>query len=148
MSATIDFTTVTNSIAALSISGVTVKDSDELTNALGGMFAMLVPVPDNFITGLRVVTVSSNKVNLDVHYDLHYRYFHCKPGVNSLFSDYQNLLTNLAAITVAFSQNESLSGAIDNGAPTYGPIGTLQDNAGNVYLGCDLTIHVFQFLEV
>jgi hypothetical protein len=148
MSNTIDFTTVTNSIAALSISGVTVKDSDELSNAIGLDYAVLVPLPDNFITRLRVVTVNVPKTSLDVHYDLHYRYFHCKPSTNALYSDYQNLITNLAAITVAFAQNETLSGAIDNGAPTYGNIGTIQDPAGNIWLGCDVTIHVYQFLEV
>ena len=147
MSATVDFLTVTNSVAALSISGVTVKDADEIASSIGLGFAVLCPRPDNFITGLSVNPVNINKTALDIRYTLNYQYFHCEIG-GDLFSDYSALITKLALIIKAFSADDTLSGAVDNGAPRLGSIRPISDPSGNVYHGCDVSIDVLQFLEV
>ena len=151
MSATFDLTTVTNSIAALSITGVTVKDSDEITDSLGmSGTALLVPRPDNFLTGLSIVRGELSGQNLTVRYTLNYQYFHCVigGGLGGIFSVYQGMLTNIGKIIVAFSNDATLTGAIDNGYPNFGRLGPIQDASGNKYHGCEVSIPITQFLEV
>jgi hypothetical protein len=150
MSSTIDFTTVTHSIASLSISGVTVKDVHELSDALKMTDHLLVPRPDNFITGLTVTPAEVSKQNLDVRYTLHYQYFHCAigGGMNGLFSAYSGLIDKIALIIVAFSKHETLTGAVDNLTLTIDRIGPIPDAAGNAFHGAEMSINILQFLEV
>lgn len=150
MTTTFDVLTVTNSIAALSITGVTICDADQIPEALGLEYAVLAPIPDDFITDLEITRSELSGQKLDVRYNLHYRYYHCAigGGVGGIFSVIPAMITNLAAIVKAFSLDDSLAGAMDNGFPTIGHIGPVADAAGNQYHGCDLTIHILQFLEV
>jgi hypothetical protein len=147
MSTSITLDTVTNAIAALSITGVTIKDTDELPSALGLETAVLMPKPDNFLTDLRITPAELSKQNLDVRYTLHYQYFHCKIA-GQLFANYAPMLDNLVLIIKAFSSDATLSGAMDNGECRIGVIGPIMDAAGNSYHGCELTIDILQFLEV
>jgi hypothetical protein len=150
MTTDIQFTTVTDAIAALTISGVVIKDSDQITDSMGLGYAVLSPIPDNFITGVKVDSVEVTKSKLNFSYDLHYRYYHAAitGGMGGLFAMYSGMLTNLGAILAAFSKSTVLRGAMDNGAPTLSHIGPVVDAAGNSYHGCDVTIHIMQFLEV
>ena len=147
MSTTVNFTTVTNSIESLSITGVTVADVDEISSAISLGTAVLVPRPDDFITGLTIIPAEISAQNLDLSYDLNYTYYHCPIGAR-LVDVYSAMIANIALIVKAFAQNETLTGAMDNGLPTISHIGPVQDPAGNVYHGCDISIHVLQFLEV
>ena len=147
MSTTINFTTVTDSIAGLTITGVTVKDSDQIPQAIGTGYAVLCPRPDNFITGLSITPDEVSKQLLRVRYTLNYQYFHCRIGA-SLFSAYGDMLTKLALIVKAFANDATLSGALDNGSPTIGRMGPTMDAAGNTYHGCEVSMTILQFLEV
>ncbi len=149
MSTTIGFLTVTNSIAALSISGVTVKDADEIPEAIGLGAAILMPRPDNFITEFRMTPAEQSKQNWDVSYTLNYQYIHCAIGGGlGTFAIYAAMLNNLATIVLAFANDATLTGAIDNGAPQIGTIGQIVDPANNIYHGCAVSIKITQFLEV
>jgi len=147
MSASVDLMTVTNSIAALSISGVTVKDADEIPSAIGAAVAILAPRPDNFVTNFAVNHAELSKQNLDVTYTLNYNYYHCAVG-GVMFADYAAMLGKLVLIVKAFSDNAVLTGAIDNGSPKINRIGPIQDPAGNTYHGAEISIDITQFLEV
>ena len=147
MTTTINFTTVTDSIAALSISGVTVKDSDQIPQAIGAGYKVLCPRPDNFITGLSITPDEVSKQLLRLRYTLNYQYFHSRIGAK-LFDSYSAMLGKLALILVAFANDATLSGAIDNGAPSVGRLGPTMDAAGNKYHGCELSMQITQFLEV
>jgi len=150
MSSTFDLLTVTNAIAGLSISGVVVKDADQITNALGLEFAVLAPRPDQFITGLSIRPAELSEKNLDVRYTLNYTYFHCKigGGIGNLFADYSNMMANLALIIKALADDATLTGSINSGNVRLGQIGPVQDPSGNYYHGCGLSIDVLQFMEV
>jgi hypothetical protein len=149
VSATIDITTVTDSIAALTIAGVTVKDSNEIPEAIGLGTSILFPRPDNFVTDLQITRAEITGQNLDVSYTLNYHYVYCAIGGGlGTYAVYSQLLTNIGAIVVAFSKHETLTGAVDNDGPTIGTIGQITDPAGNSFWGCDVSIHIKQFLEV
>ena len=84
---------------------------------------------------------------LTARYTLNYQYFHCQIA-GDLFSSYSPMLTNLGRIFVAFSSDATLTGAIDNGPPSFGRLGPMQDASGNKYHGFDVSIPITQFLEV
>jgi hypothetical protein len=150
LSTTLDFATVTHSIASLSISGVTVKDIHEIPDMVGLGAGVLSPRPDNFVTGFSVTPAEVSSQNLDVRYTLNYVYFHCKiqGGLGGLFSVYSGLITAIAAIVKAFANDAKLSGSIDGGLPVINRIGPIMDASGNSYHGCEVSISILQFLEV
>jgi hypothetical protein len=147
LSTTIDITTVTNAIAALTITGVLIKDVDEVAASIGLGFGILTPRPDDFITGVSITPAELSKQNLDVRYTLHYHYFHCAIG-QDLFADFAPLVTKIGAIIKAFCNDAKLTGSIDGGMPTIGRVGPIMDAAGNKYHGCEFSMPILQFLEV
>jgi len=147
MTTTFDILTVADSISKLSISGVVIKDADQLTDALGLEFAVLSPRPDQFITGLSIRPAEISERNMDVRYTLNYTYFHCKIGTGNLFANYSNMLTNLALIIKALADDATLAGSINSGNIRISQIGPVQDPSGNYYHGCGVSIDVLQFLE-
>lgn len=151
MTTTVDFSTVTNSIAALTFVGasgtITVKDIHEIPATVGLDDHILSPMPENFISGVEVTRDELTGQLLVLRYVLTYRYFHCRLG-GDLFANYANMVTNAAAILVAFSSDVTLTGAVDNTAPQITAFGPVNDPAGVGYHGFDITINVTQFLEV
>jgi hypothetical protein len=148
LSATIDFTTVTNSIAALSITGVTVKDIDEIPDAVGLDDHLLCPMPADFVTNIMLVRDELTGQRVRLSYTLTYRYYHCKLQVNNLLANYSSMVNYAAAILLAFSNDVTLTGAVDNMEPTIGQMGPVTDPSGNAYHGFDITLNIMQFLEV
>lgn len=147
MSTTFDVVTVTNAIESLSISGVTIKDVDTITQSIGLGFAVLMPRPDDFITDISIEPAELTKQNLDVRYTLHYQYFHCAVG-NNLFGDFKPLMDKIALIIKAFSNDATLTGSIDGGLPTIDRVGPIMDASGNRYHGAEFSMPILQFLEV
>lgn len=147
MSATIDFTTVTNSIAALTVSGVTLKDADEITASRLAQAAVLSPRPEDFITDFSVTPDEISKQKFTIRYTLNYVYFHCQIGSQLDFPVYAAMLTKIAAILVAMINNNTISGALDTEAPKISNFGSVVDPAGNAYFGCVISLDIMQFLN-
>jgi hypothetical protein len=148
MSTTFDIATVTNAISALSISGVKVKDTDEIADAIALGTQVLAPRARDFITDFRVDPVELSKQNLDIHYTLNYIYYHCRTGTNALYGSYAPMMGKLALIVQAICADESLSGAMDNGMMNIGTIAAIDDGSGNFYHSIEISIPILQFLEV
>jgi hypothetical protein len=147
MSSTIDIATVTDSISKLTITGVTIKDIDQIPSAIGAGTALLVPRPKDFVTNFRVEYTDVTKQNMNVFYTLNYVYYHCALG-NDIFAAYPAMLTNMALIIKAFADDAKLTGAVDHNAGVVGPIGGVQDMAGNWFHGFVISKEIMQFLEV
>lgn len=150
MSATVNFTTVTNAIEALSISGVTILDVDEIPDTMGLDNHVLAPMPAGFISDIELTRDEQSAQWLTLKYTLHYRYYHVRiqGGIGGLFAAYSGLITNCAAILLAFGNDATLSGAVDNQEPQITDIGPVSDPAGNAYHGFDISLRITQFLEV
>lgn len=150
MSDTVDFTTVTSSISALSISGVTIQDVSEIPDSLGLDNHILAPIPNEFLTNLEVTRDEFSGQKLVLRYTLNYRYYHfpVEGGLGGLFSAYSSLIDNAAAILLAFSSDVTLSGALDNESPIISNIGPVPDPSGKVYHGFDISLQITQLLEV
>jgi len=150
MSATIDLTTVTNTIEGLTISGVTILDVDEIIESMQMNPATLAPRPEDFVTDMMVTRDESSGRLLQLSYVLHYRYYHCPiaGGLGGIFASYSAMMTNIVAIQLKLSDDAQLTGSMDTMEPQPFNIGPVQDPAGNTFLGCEFSIRVMQFLEV
>jgi hypothetical protein len=142
--------TVTNSIAALTISGVSICDVDEISDAVGLDTAVLAPMPAGFISDIALTYDEITQQLCRLEYTLNYRYYHCKiaGGLGGLFATYAGLITNAAAIMLAFSNDATLAGAMNNTAPIISGIGPVTDPTGNGFHGFDISLRIMQFLEV
>jgi hypothetical protein len=149
MTITSAFSTVTNSIAALSISGVTIKDIDEIPQSAQLLGPVLIPQPNDFVTEFTQTFQSfgsNGTAKVDFGYTLNYVYLHCEAGSGiSSFDIYAGLITNLSAIVVAIASNDAVSGLVDLKIASISNIGVIEDPSGNQYWGVLLGLRVLEF---
>jgi hypothetical protein len=149
MTITLDFVTIIQGITHLSIPGVDIKDAANIPE--GGMLItpVLFPRPDNFITGFTptVETFGFNGTEqITASYTLNYRYLHCTlGGMAGLYSTYESFLENVEAILEAILNDDTITGATNVRFGTIPAMGTVMDNAGNTFLGCDITIEIEEY---
>lgn len=146
------FATVMNSIAALTVSGVTIKDVDEIPERVNARDCpILFPWPAGLITNLAVERVSfgsatqARKTNT---YNITYRYLHSPMEMErGLFVTMPALVANLDLILSAIVDNDVLTGLLDLDPSGGISIGPIQDAAGNTFHGAELTFAVMNFVR-
>lgn len=143
--------TITNSIAALSISGVTIKDKDELREGWTAYDCpLLTPLPNNFISAFSVSPRNMGSGSgrmLDVSYTLTYRYFHAPVGSGNLTKTWSDMVDKVFAILDAILANDKISGLIDMSLSSVSDFGVVVDGANNQYHGCDISLRVLEFVN-
>src|SRR5687767_6199894 len=117
MTITSAFSTITNSIAALSISGVTIKDVDEIPQSGNLILPILFPRPNDFVTDFSQTLQSfgsGGTAKMDFEYNLNYVFLYAEMGSGlGTFEIYNGLITKLSAILVAIASNDAVSGLVD-----------------------------------
>jgi hypothetical protein len=147
MSYTATFQAVADSIAALTIPGVTVQTSGAVTISNYRNTGALAPRQEQFVTDLSISVDSVDKQRLTLTYTLNYQYYHAPVG--SERNDYKHfpgLLANVAAILSALLSNNTVAGALDI-FPTVAAPDIVYDPAGSPFYGCSLAVKVMQFLD-
>ena len=142
--------TICDSIAALSVTGLTILDFDAIP-ARTDRGHYLYPNPINFVTDFLVewdsygADASAKKT---VTYTLNYVFNYSPVGEGRAFKLdlYDDMVTMAFQIQDALIANSSLSGNIDN-LPTFGTFGQIFDPSGNPCLGCDIRISVKEFVN-
>jgi hypothetical protein len=150
MTVNVNFVAVADAIANLSISGVTLRDIDQITSSVAVAPATLAPKPGGYITNFKVSTESlgtGGAQRMTITYTLNYTYYHCQIGSVLDFGSYSAMITKIAAILVALLTNDTVTGALDQD-PTVSDIGPVLDPAGNQYHGCVFSLGITQFVEV
>ena len=151
MAVTSSFSTITNSIAALSISGVTIKDIDEIPQSASLLLPILFPRPNDFVTEFsqQFMSLGSNgaaKINFE--YNLNYVFLYAEAGSGlGTYELYNGLITKLSAILVAFASNDAITGLVDLQTSTIGSIGIVEGPSGQQYWGLMLSLHVLEFAQ-
>ena len=148
----LQFATVANSIAAVSVSGVTIKDIDEIIEFVSARDCPLVqPVPNGFVSGLNVERDSQGLGSVamkTVMYTLTYRLMYAPIGTGrGLFDVYDDMVAKAGLFLDALISNDALTGTIDitpTGALNFGPV---LDPAGNSFHGCDFQLKVMEFVN-
>jgi len=142
--------TVTNSIAALSISGVTIKDIDEIPDTARLLTPLLIPQPNNFVTDLSVSfeTFGSNGgAKINTNYTLNYVFLYCEVGGISAFAAFGGLMTKLSALFDAINSNDAITGAVDVKINSVGNIGVITDPAGNEFWGLEFSLRILEYTQ-
>jgi hypothetical protein len=148
MTVSLNLANVSNAIAALSISGVTVKDKDEIVGSWVSIPNVLYPKPDGWITGFGIdyVTVLQGaNAPMNISYTLNYRFLGVQIGDISTFPvSYSQLVDKLVLIINAIiAMDAPYSGSVEMkiGGVEIGP---RIDPAGNNYFGADFAVHIME----
>ena len=143
MTIAVNLKTVATSIAGFSISGVTIKNVDNIPTSGAMICPVMFPNP-NFVTGVKVdvLTVGGYPTAMiDMEYTLNYIYLHCEAGGLSQLEVISPLLDKFADIVEAFAGNAIL-GLVDVTFDSNQAPGIIRDPAGNEFWGMMFTVKV------
>ena len=142
---------ITNSIAALSIAGVTIKDKDELKDGWDAFDCpLLCPRPTDFMTGFieeRVSFGSGSTRQANISYVLAYRFFYAPVGTGDFLIIWSAMIDKAFAIVDAIIANDAIAGLIDLSHEDIVQSDVVEDAAGNQFIGCDIPIRVLEFVN-
>lgn len=151
MAITSAISTVADSIAGLTISGVTIKDIDQIPDSASMLCPLLIPQPANFVTDISVSfeTFGSNGgAKINTNYTLNYVFLFCEVGSGlGAFAAFSGLITKLSAILVAIDSNDTITGAVDMKINSIGNIGVITDPAGNEFWGLEFSLRVLEYSQ-
>lgn len=142
--------TICTSIAAISVTGLTIKDIDEIPETLDLAGPTLYPNPEAFITDF-VATYDSfgtGTAKKTVTYRLNYRLsFSPVGGTLATFEAYSRMLSLAIDVMDAIMAQASIGGAVLADNPTIGQSGVLTDNSNNSRWSCDLSLKITEFVN-
>ena len=149
---TLQISTICDSISNLSVSGLTIKDLNEIPEAITGRDCPVIyPKPDGFVTNFEMVRDSFGggpTAKMTVTYDLTYRLLGAPIGAGrGLFDSYSLMVEKVYAFIDAVLAVDTMDGLIDivpADATAFGPV---TDPAGGMFHGADVILHVMEFVN-
>lgn len=142
---------IDTSIAALTVSGLTLKALGAMQDAVDLRAGPLLMAAPAFMTDfeIRVDSFGSAAAKKTIFYTLNYRLYYLPIGAaRGLYEVYPGLTTTIFAFWVAIANNDALTGTID--LTPLAPASdnwTVKDPADNDFFGCDLPLRVKDFFE-
>ncbi len=148
----LNISTIATNIAALEVSGVTIKDITGIKDKFTKRDCPVVyPNPDGFVSDFNVVRDSfgdPSQAKKTVTYTLTYRFLQAPLGSGRInFAVYSDFITKAYAFIDAIIANDDISGAVDleiSDALNFGPVA---DPSGNTFHGCDIALNVKEFVN-
>jgi len=141
--------TVVTSIAALSVTGLTIKDMDEIPAEVKGRKAMLIPLPD-FVTDWELETQSfgpGSSAKFDASYTLNYRLCYKPVGAGRSLEYFDDMVSMIASILDAVIAASPVSGSIMLTPVAVFNMGIVNDPSDNSYYGADIALRVMEFVN-
>lgn len=143
--------TVADSISKLSVSGVTIKDLDEIPNGvLSRDCPLILPAPD-FIQVAEVerdTFGSGSGAKWTFSYALNYRLFYKPVGTErNIGVIYPELVTKSMLFVDAVIANDDLTGATDTNFGSVSGFGIVPDPDDSLFWGCDIQINITEFVN-
>lgn len=147
----IQLAAVANSIEALTVTGLTIYDVDNIPAAVDvRQTAALVPLPD-YVTGMQVVRDSygADQAKMTITYTLNYRLFYSLAGAGraGVIEYYDDMIDMIAAIWDEILAISTFTGGIDLMPTGITGIGVVNDASNNSFLGCDLSFQCQEFIN-
>ena len=111
--------TVTNSLAAVSVSGVTLKDVDEVKAGLTQRDCpLLTPNPDNFISNFSITPDAMGAGSgrkMTAKYTINYILIQAQVGAGrrDILENYSGMIDNAAAVFDAVVKTDNITGSVD-----------------------------------
>lgn len=151
MSIAISPLTVADSISHLSVSGVTIRDVDEIPDSVDMIYPIVFPQPSGFITAVQPETMSfgSNGTQKEnFNYSLHYVFLFAPIGSDvNAFAPYTPMLTKLDLIVEAILNNDAVTGLVDMQLESIEGIGAIDDPSGNPYWGALFSLRCLEYAQ-
>jgi len=149
MTITSSLVTIADSISKLTITGITLRDIDQIPPNASLLCPLLIPQPNDFVTDISTEFVSfgsNGTAKINMQYTLNYVYLHAEAGSGvGTYDVYSGLITNLAKIIVAILSNDAVTGAVDVSLQSISNIGVINDPAGNEYWGVLFSLRVLEY---
>ena len=150
--ATLSADTIAASIAALSVTGLTIKDLDAIPQQVQARDCpIMFPDPTKFFSNLVVTvdTFGSNSARKTINYTLSYVLLYAEAGEErGLYKVYQPLVQMALSVIDALLINDALNGCIDIQPQDVPIFGTLTDPSGKAFYGATYSFRVVEFSEV
>jgi hypothetical protein len=135
---------IADSIASISITGVSVKDKDQVAASWAAQPNVLYPNPDNWIIGFRAeYNIAGNLETAS--YTLNYRFLHVQVSDIATFpAGFSGLADKVGAVIGALV--DVLNPYSDNVDMTIADaqMGPRDDPAGNQYFGADIALAIIE----
>ena len=146
------FTTITNSIAALDVLGVTIKDIDEIPEAVRGRDCpILYPEPLGFISNFVYTRDSQgggSTALANVTYNLTYTFCYTPVGSGrGLLDVSDDIVAKVGLILDAFIIADAATGVVDLTPQDAINLGPVVDPAGYTFLGCQFVLNIMEFVN-
>lgn len=116
---TIKLSTIANSITGISVTGLTIKDIDEIPQGLLNRDCpVLIPNPENYVSNFSVQVDSfgtGSQRKMTITYQLNYMLLYSEVGVGrtTTLETYSGMLTKACSFLDAFYALDDLTGAVD-----------------------------------
>jgi len=138
--------TVTNSIAALSVSGVTIKDVDEMLDEVIVRESGTLMLAPEFFRDPVVERMDISKQKTNVSYTLVYRFFYLPVGAERGLSEiFQGLVDTTMLICDAIIANHAITGCIDMELEGVGAFGIVTDPTETEFFGTDISVRILEY---
>jgi hypothetical protein len=146
MTVSLYLASIADAISNISISGVTVKDKDQLSGNWTPLPNVLFPSPDNWITGFAIqydALMQGASAPMTIKYTLNYRFLGVQVGDIAAFPvSYSALVDKVVAIINALiAVPAPYSGKVEMIVGNIG-IGARNDPAGNNFFGADIALNI------
>jgi len=145
----ISIVTVADSISKISVSGLTIKDLDEMLEKVTDRDTPVMMPGPTFITGIDIedMALGTGAVrHLDVSYVLNYRFFFEEVGESRELKDvYAAMMTKLSLLIDALIINDVVTGAIDLQHISIIGDGTVTDPVNELFFGFDIGLSIMEF---
>lgn len=141
--------TIVTSIAALSVTGLTIKDMDEIPAEVKGRKPMLIPNSD-FLSDFELITQSfgpGSTAKYDVLYTLSYRLCYKPIGAGRPLEYFDDMVLMVGLFLDAIIAANPLSGSIRLVPLSVSGMGNVEDPSGFLFHGCDIGIRVMEFVN-
>lgn len=150
MTINVQLVTIADSISQISVSGVTVRDIDNIPENAADYCPVFFPAPDGFIGDVTFTPQSFGSDSLrkmDLEYSLRYRFLYAPLGSGSFLSNYAGMLEKLELILEAILGNSSPTGAVDMELESL-IVDAMTDPAGALqYHGAEITLRITEFAQ-
>jgi hypothetical protein len=141
----VQFVAVANSIAGLSVSGVTLIDIDEIPKTGDTRKPSFIPAP-NWLSNLSQERMNFSGALRDVEYTLTYRLLYAPVGSGrGLVGPYNEMITKAGLFMDAIMAVVTLVGLEDILLDGINNVGVVLDPSDNKFWGCDISVRVLEF---
>ena len=141
--------TVVDAISNLSVSGLTIKDMDQIPGAVDPRAPTLLPLP-NFMSDWdfnRDSFGGGSIAKMDVHYVLNYRLCYKPIAAGRQIEWFDNMVAMVGLIMDAVMAIDTMSGTVDIIPLGITNMGIVNDPADNAFFGCDISFRVMEFVN-